>query len=123
MPILAAFALANLKGDIGKLWSWLCHRSFWQLVSMGLAVFALVQHFQLADARHDADNYRRQRDGYKATLDGISARKNEQKTTTGKNIVIATRKAKEADGVAKKIEAAPIVPGCRTPPEITSADL
>ena len=32
MPVLAAFALANLKHDLEALWAWLCHRSFWQLM-------------------------------------------------------------------------------------------
>jgi hypothetical protein len=80
--------------------------AFWQLVSMALAVFALIQHFQLADARHDRDSYHKQRDAAQAELKAISTKRNEQKITSNR-IVIAQRKAKDADGVAKKIEAAP----------------
>jgi hypothetical protein len=49
-----------LGGALSKLWAWLSHRSFWQIVCMALAAFALVQHFQLADARHDRDAWRKQ---------------------------------------------------------------
>jgi hypothetical protein len=66
---LLSFALGNLKHDLGALWAWLCHRSFWQLTTMALAVLLVIQHFQLSDARHDRDSYKSQRDYYKAAID------------------------------------------------------
>lgn len=54
------FAWANLKRDFAALWSWLCHRSFWQLVSMALALFVVVQHFELIHARHEAASWHNQ---------------------------------------------------------------
>lgn len=60
---LVLFAFSNLKRDMAALWRWLCHRSFWQLVSMGLAIFAIVQHFQIIGARHEAAKWHHQFDG------------------------------------------------------------
>jgi hypothetical protein len=31
---MVLFAFGNLKRDLGLLWAWLCHRSFWQLTTM-----------------------------------------------------------------------------------------
>lgn len=54
--------------------TWLSHRSFWQLVCMALAGLLLIQHFQLADARHDRDAYKAQRDYYKSAIDDADKR-------------------------------------------------
>jgi hypothetical protein len=51
--VSAALIVMKLVG--GRIWTWLSHRSFWQLVCMALAGFALLQHFQLAgERRHSA---------------------------------------------------------------------
>lgn len=57
-----AFAAANLLLDLKSVWKWLCGRSVWQLLCLGLAGYALLLNFQLADARHDRDAYKGQRD-------------------------------------------------------------
>ena len=53
-------ALGFLKRIGLSVFAWLKSLSFWQLVSLALAAFALLQHFQLADARHDRDSWHRQ---------------------------------------------------------------
>ena len=116
-------ALALLKRLGGAVWSWLTHASFWQLVALVLAALAIVQHFQLADARHDAVNYRRQRDGYRATLDTISAKKNAQKAETTERIRIVKEQVRHADSIAKQIEQSPLEGQCKTPSAIMGADL
>lgn len=116
MPVLAAFAFANLKSDIGAVLTWLSHRSFWQLVCMGLAGLAVLQHFQLADARHD-------RNAAMAQLQKMSAPRDVQKTETAKRIEIVKERVRHADGVAKTIEQAPLPGQCRTPKEVLDADI
>jgi hypothetical protein len=55
MPV-AMLAFGGILKRVGAAAiTWLSHRSFWQLVSMVLAGFALLQHFQLAgERRHSA---------------------------------------------------------------------
>ena len=59
-------SLALIGSLLGKgaaaLWKWLSARSLAELACLGLFLFALVQHFQLLDARHDRDAWRRQFD-------------------------------------------------------------
>ena len=95
----------------------------WQLALLALGIFAVVQHFELAHSRKDAAAYLKQRDAYKAQLDSISSKRNEQKIQTETRIVSVREKIKEADGRADKVESAPLPGGCRTPPEISQADL
>lgn len=123
MPIWALFALGNLKHDMGLLWTWLSHRSFWQLVSMALAGFALVQHFEIAHARKDAAAYLKQRDGYKSQFDGISTKRNDQQTVTRDTIKVVTKTIHDADQRAQIVEKAPAAPDCKTKPEVLQADL
>lgn len=123
MPALALFAFSNLSHDLKLLWAWLCHRSFWQLTTMAAVAVAVFLLFQRNDARSDAVRWQKQDAGHVAELKAISTKRNQQVIVTRDRIVIAERKAKDADGVAKKIEAAPIMPGCRTAPEIMGADL
>jgi hypothetical protein len=49
--------------------TWLSHRSFWQLVCIGLCAILVLQRFQLADARHDRDAWHRQYDTVHAQID------------------------------------------------------
>jgi hypothetical protein len=58
MGALGLFALA--RHGLGALWTWLSHRSFWQLVSLALAGLALLLLFQRNDARHDAAKWQKQ---------------------------------------------------------------
>jgi len=63
LPSLAwPFVKALLGGWLKKLLVVLSHLTFWQIVSLALACFSVVQHFTLADARHDRDAWRRQFD-------------------------------------------------------------
>jgi hypothetical protein len=117
------FTLTNLKHDLAWLWGVITHASFWQLASLALACIAVVQHFAIADARHDRDAYRSQRDGYKAQLDAISTKKNEQKAVTAERIKVVTRTIRDADERAKVVETAPPAPGCKTNAQVMGADL
>jgi hypothetical protein len=121
--VSAFFTLAALKALGGRALKWLGSLSFWQLACLALASFALVQHFVIADARHDAVNYRRQRDEYKAQLQAISAKRNEQKVVTRDRIKVVERTIKSADERAKVIEAAPPAPDCKTNSQVLGADL
>lgn len=104
-------------------WKWLSHASLWQLVCIALIVLIVVQRFQLADARHDRDAYAKQRDDYRARLEAISTAKNEQKAETTERIKVVTRTIHDADGKAKVIENAPLPGNCKTPVEVSQADL
>ncbi len=68
-PMIAALAgflakSALMQSPIGAvlyaIGRFLKHASFWQLVSIGLGALLIVQHFQLADARHDRDAWENQ---------------------------------------------------------------
>jgi hypothetical protein len=111
------------KGLGGIAWRWLRHASFWQLVSIGLLCLAVVQYFQTADARHDADNYLKQRDAYKTQLDTISTKRNEQKAETAERVRTVVRTVHDADERAKVIEAEPLPGECKTPHAVLQADL
>jgi hypothetical protein len=54
--------LSTIVDTLGKL-------NIWQLGCLALAALALVQHFIIADARHDRDSYKAQRDYYRAEID------------------------------------------------------
>jgi NADH:ubiquinone oxidoreductase subunit B-like Fe-S oxidoreductase len=54
---MVLFAFGNLKRDLGLLWAWLCHRSFWQLTTMAACIYIGVQHFELIHSRHEATKW------------------------------------------------------------------
>lgn len=112
MPILA------LVGS--RIWSWLRGASFWQLCSIALLCFALFQTAMLADARHDRDAYRKQRDGYRATLDRLAKESADRQKQTEK--VIADL-VKRGNREAERVENAPLPGLCRTPSEVLQADI
>lgn len=113
--MLAAFALANLKHDIGALLKWLTHASFWQIVSIGLGGFCLILLFQRADARSDAARYMKQRDFYHAELTRITTARNEQKAASEANVAKVVQGQREARTIVRTIEAAPNPENCATP--------
>jgi hypothetical protein len=49
-----------LSGALSKLWKWLTSLSFWQLVSLGLAVYCGLQFFELRHARAEAAKWEKQ---------------------------------------------------------------
>jgi hypothetical protein len=89
---MIAFAAANLLLDLKSVWKWLCGRSVWQLLCMALAGYAALQHFQLADARHDRDAYKGQRD--KAWADIKDA--NDRAAEANRQSKIITKQLEEA---------------------------
>jgi hypothetical protein len=117
--------LAFLRLAGGGIVTWLSHRSFWQLVCLALACLAVVQHFTIADARHDRDSYRAQRDYYKQQLDAISSKRDEQKVVTRDNIKVVERTIHDADGKAKEVETQPLPEQCHgvTPSGVRNADV
>jgi hypothetical protein len=123
MPVLAAFALANLKHDIAWLWGVITHASFWQLAFAAMAAWMLVVQFEWADAKHDRDSYLKQRDDYKHQLDSISTEQNEQAVQTKTRIVSVIKTIHDADERAKVVEQAAPAKDCKTKPEVLQADL
>jgi hypothetical protein len=124
---ILSFALGNLKRDAKALRAWLCHRSFWQLVSMGLALAWGVDHVschrhaahlekQLSDALKARDDYKRQ-------LDSISNRRDTQKQATEQNLRTVTRTVHDADERAKQVETAPPPGNCKTAKQVLDADV
>jgi hypothetical protein len=105
--------------------TWLSHRSFWQLVCIGLCAILVLQRFQLADARHDRDAWHRQYDTVHAQLQAISSKRNEQKVETQERIKVVTRTIHDADGKAKEVETHPLPEQCHgvTPSAVRQADL
>lgn len=49
-----------LGGAMSKLGAFLKSLSLWQIVSLGLAIFALIQHFELAHSRAEAARWQKQ---------------------------------------------------------------
>jgi hypothetical protein len=49
-----------LGGALKRVVDWLSHRSFWQIVCMGLCALILVQHFELKRSRAEAANWHSQ---------------------------------------------------------------
>lgn len=123
MPVLAAFALANLKHDLGLAWQWLCQRSFWQLAFGAVAIFALIQHFTIAGERRHSAKLQSQLTAVTDQLRAISTKRNEQKTETQTRIDHVKVITKAADDHAKVIENAPLPGNCRSPKEILDADI
>ena len=121
---LAAFAWANLKHDLSALWSWLCHRSFWQLVSMGLAIFALVQHFEIVSARHEAAKWQRQYTLIHTQLDKLRSESKAQQGQVTKVIHdYRTVTKPEVVKQVERVESAPLPGQCRTPDLVMRADI
>jgi len=109
-------------GAVRKLVQWLSHRSFWQLVCMGLACIIVAQHFTLVHERKNEAAYLKQRDGYKTQLDAISTKRNQQKIVTKTNIETVTKIVHDADEKAKAVETAPPAAGCKTNQAVMGAD-
>jgi hypothetical protein len=102
--LLASFALSNAKHDIGKLWAWLCHRSFWQLACMGLAAFALVQHFQLAgERRHSSKLQAQLTKEHAGRLADRSAYESAQREAQAKNKAEVSRIEAEQEKITNEV--------------------
>jgi hypothetical protein len=72
--ILSGLGLTGLAGAAVAfpqfsvpIWTWLCARSFWQLTTLGLGIFALFQHFELVSVRHEAAGWQKQYADLKST--------------------------------------------------------
>jgi hypothetical protein len=118
-------ALAFLRLAGGSILTWLSHRSFWQLVCIGLTILLVIMRFQLADARHDRDAWHRQYGTVHAQLQAISSKRNEQKVETQERIKVVTRTIHDADGKAREVETQPLPEQCHgvTPSAVRQADL
>ena len=119
MPLI----LLALKRLGGAVWGWLSSLTLWQLLSLGLAIILIIQHFQILDARHDRDAWRKQYNAEHAKLQAISSKRNEQKAETKERIKVVHQKLRAADDRAKVIEQAPLPGNCKTPREVLQADL
>jgi hypothetical protein len=97
---------------------------YWRLIGLGLLCLLLaVQTVRLGAAQNRIERERIANNELRAELKRISTAKNEQVERTKETIRYVERIRKEADGVAEKIEAAPLPGNCRTPDAIMGADL
>jgi hypothetical protein len=97
---------------------------YWKLISFGLLCLALaVQTVRLGAAQNRIERERIANNELRAELKRISTVKNEQVERTKETIRYVERIRKEADGVAEKIEAAPLPGQCATPVAVMEADL
>lgn len=58
MPWLALKLFAG--GALKNVWTFLCHRSVWQLAFGAALLLSAIEHFQLVTARHDAARWQKQ---------------------------------------------------------------
>jgi hypothetical protein len=115
---MSAFLIAAklLAGNaLSAVWRFLKGASAWQLIAMGLAAFALVQHFQLAGERRHSAKVEAQLAKTTAELQRISSAQNMQHKTTQRTVYVARTIARKADEQAKKVETAPLPGNCVTP--------
>jgi hypothetical protein len=117
MPTLAILAIAKRIG------AWLTSLSFWQIVSLGLALFAGVQTLRLGAEQRHAHKVEAQLSKAVEKLNAISSKRDEQKRETGERIKVVTRTIHDAEGRAEKVEKAPLPGQCRSPKEVLDADI
>jgi hypothetical protein len=97
---------------------------YWRLIGLGLLCLLLaVQTVRLGAAQNRIERERIANNELRAELKRISTAKNEQVERTKETIRYVERIRKEADGVAEKIEQAPLPGNCKTPDAIMGADL
>ena len=95
---------------------------YWKLIGLGMVCLLLaVQTVRLGHRTNQLEREKIANNELRAELKRISTEKNEQAERTKETIRYVDRIRKEADGVAEKIEAAPLPGQCRTPDELRSA--
>jgi hypothetical protein len=119
LALIRLFLGAALK----KLVAWLSHRSFWQIVSMGLALLLVVQTVRVKSEQRHAHKVETQLSKAVAELNSISSKRDDQKRETAERIKVVTQTIHDADERAKLVEKAPPAPNCRTKPEVMNADI
>jgi hypothetical protein len=87
----------------------------WQAMCLGLALFALVQHFELAHTRREAANYKTQRDYYLSELQRITSAKDTQTKTSERTVTQVVQGQERVKTVVRTIHDAPNPPDCKTP--------
>jgi hypothetical protein len=122
MPWLLIKAL--LSGWLGKAWSFLCHRSFWQLTTMAAVALFMVQHFELAHERKNAAAYQAQAVNYKRQIETLQAQSKVQQVEVAKTVDhYITVEKPVVRTIVQKIESAPLPGNCGTPKEVRDADV
>jgi hypothetical protein len=116
MPAIALMVLSKLGGFFKSL-------SLWQIICLGLAGFAIVQHFELAHERKNSAAWQKRYTAAQTQLTRISDARNNQKVITVDRIKIVHQKLSAANDKALVIEQAPPAKDCRTKPEVMGADL
>jgi len=106
---------------LSAVWRFLKGASAWQLIALGLAVFALVQHFQLAGERRHSAKVEAQLAKVTVQLQRISSVKNVQKRETVNRIEHTRVIIKQADERAKVVEQAPLPGNCEQPQAVKDA--
>jgi endonuclease/exonuclease/phosphatase (EEP) superfamily protein YafD len=120
----------TVLGIAKRIGAWLTSLSFWQLVSLGLAVLVMVQQGRVWSEQRHSQKVAMQlnkcngaRMDLQAKLDAISTKRNEQKAETQTRIVTVEKQIRHADDQAKIIERAPLPGNCKSPSEILQADI
>jgi hypothetical protein len=97
---------------------------YWKWFGLGLLCLLLaVQTVRLGHRGNQLEREKIANNELRAELKRISTVKNEQVERTKETIRYVERIRKEADGVAEKIEAAPLPGNCTTPDAIMGADI
>lgn len=129
--LLSLLGLGSIGGAIWffgptAILAWLKHASFWQIVAIALAAFALLQHFQLAGEKRHSQKLEKQLHAATETLDRLSKESAEKQKQTERVITkYVSVDAPDADRRARKVENAPLSGQCHgvTPSEVLQADL
>jgi hypothetical protein len=95
----------------------------WQLLCIGLALFAGLQTIRLHAEQRHATKVEAQLSKVVEKLNAISSKRDQQKQETAGRIKVVTRTIHDAEGRAEKVEKAPLPGLCKTPSEVLSADL
>jgi hypothetical protein len=115
MPAFLLPLLGYAKSGLGSALAFLKGLNPWQIACLGLALFALVQHFEIVSARHTAAKWQKQYEAVKAQLDSVSSKRNEQKQTSEKTVTQVVQGQERVKTVVKTIHDAPNPPDCKTP--------
>ena len=121
---LSFFFPAQALLAVRALWAWLCHRSFWQLVSLALGCIVVVQHFTIIHDRAEAAKWQKH---YSALETQVKKRQSESKVQQQQVTKVIEHYSTVEKPVIRtevqKIESAPLPGNCRSPKEVLGADV
>ena len=98
----------------GRVFAFLRGLNVWQLLCLGLGAVLIVTHAELRHTQRQRDAYRHQRDEIARKLDELAKASKLQQQRTRIVIQQGKERIRTVEVQAKRIEAAPIPPGCKT---------